>query len=184
MTCGQTRTLGNVLVDLTVGSNTQHVCAHVIRGFKYHLHLCTDIGKLFPIHIDLQKRTAVLKPILRTEPKPTFKCELKPQQQQSSTYSSTTNLNRPHPSPECQHLLISNSSPQSSNDSSINSILSKFAKLFAKNSTDLGRIDTEKHHIRLINDKPIALRPYRQSVTEINETQRQVKQSLKKRVDP
>jgi hypothetical protein len=73
---GSTRTLEIVSFNLTIGSFTYTVTAHVIRGFKYHLLLSTDTGKLFPIVIDLQNRKAILK-----NKAPEFKP--KPQQQLS-----------------------------------------------------------------------------------------------------
>jgi hypothetical protein len=60
MANGYTHTVGTVTFKLTIGTITHTIKAPVLRGFKYRLLLGTDIGKNFPIQIDLEKRTAVL----------------------------------------------------------------------------------------------------------------------------
>jgi len=58
-------------------------------------------------------------------------------------------------------------------------ILNKYSDCFAKNSTDLGSIDIGNVPIPTISDDPINLPPYRLSLKEQTELQRQVDELLK-----
>jgi hypothetical protein len=175
---GSTSTLGTVSFNLTIGSLTHTITAQVICGFKYHLLLGTDIGKLFPIHIDLQSRKAVLN-----HQKPSSKA--KPQQQSPHKRSQQTLAAE---SRGCEkrfstHTVTRTPLTSTSNSKtalSLNAIMNSFSKIFATTDKDLGRINTEQHRIHITNDKPIALPPYRQSIADVNETNRQVKELLEK----
>ena len=63
----------------------------------------------------------------------------------------------------------------------IDAILAKYDKLFAKSATDLGRITIKSHRILLKDDEPVAMRPYRQSFQDAQETSRQIKRPARKR---
>jgi transposase InsO family protein len=175
---GSTRTLGTVSFNLTIGSLTQTITAQIIRGFKYHLLLGKNIGKLFPILISLRNDTAILEYEAPTT-KPKTLQQLSPKKSQQTLIAESYN---PAKNFETQKKIRSQLTPDSKSKTalSLTVILTLFSTLFATTNTDLGRINTEKHRIRLTNDKPIALRPYRQSIADVNETDRQVKELLEK----
>ena len=58
---------------------------------------------------------------------------------------------------------------------SINTLVIENSDLFAQEDTDVGRVSTVEHHIRLLdaNHPPIALRPYRHSQIDQSEIRRQ-----------
>ena len=61
----------------------------------------------------------------------------------------------------------------------LKSVINSFSDIFSKDETDIGRITDFVHTIRTSEHPPIQLRPYRRSVSEYEEINRQVKQMLK-----
>jgi hypothetical protein len=152
---GSTNTLGTVSFNLTIGSLTHTITAQVICDFRYHLLLGTDIGKLFPIHIDLQSREAVLN-----HQKSSSKA--KPQQQSSHKRSQQTLAveSRGLEKRFSTHTVTRTPLTSTSNSRtalSLNAITASFSKIFATADIDLGRINTKQHRIHITNDKPIVL---------------------------
>ena len=62
----------------------------------------------------------------------------------------------------------------------LQSLMDKHSDLFAANSTDIGRIEIEKHRIRTKDHLPISQRPYDQSIANERETERQVSDLISK----
>ena len=62
----------------------------------------------------------------------------------------------------------------------LQSLMTRHSGLFATNSTDVGKIEIEKHRIRTTDHPPISQRPYDQSIANERETDRQVADLLVK----
>ena len=141
---GFAQTLGSATFELTINGNKKTISALVIRDFEYTLLLSRTTCHLFKLVIDTD--------LMRAEPKQINQCHLMsgPSPTQSSARSSERL--------KAQHI--------SNSDNFVTELIDKFAHLFASDSTDLGRIDIEKHKIILIDDQPVAQRPYRQSIKD------------------
>ena len=152
MAKGTAKTSGIAHFDLTIGSITKSISALLLKDFQYTLLIGTKTCSRFKMVIDTENWSVKLK---------------------SSRPQANTNS-----------ALITTQTPSTSNvDTTINeidAILADYDKLFAKSATDLGRITIESHRILLKDNEPVAMRPYRQSFQDAQETSRQIKDLLEK----
>ena len=161
---GFAQTIGSVTFPLTINGKTQTISALVISGFDYTLLLSRTTCHLFKLVIDTD--------LMRAEPKTTKQCHMTSGLSLSTNQSSVSETQTPS--------MPLKANPTYNTDYFVRELVDKFSHLFASDSTDLGRIDIEKHKIVLTDDQPVAQRPYRQSIRDAEETDRQVKDLLAK----
>ena len=158
MAKGFAQTLGSVSFSLTIAGIIKTIDALVLKDFEYTLLLSRKTCQEFKICIDTENMTARVK--------------------ESGTRCHVVNKTQTLCIPSSKPLLDSHCIPCYAHD--IQSLVKTYNYLFAADSTDLGRINIEKHRILLSDNEPIALRPYRQSTSNADETARQVRELLAK----
>ena len=152
MAKGTAKTSGIAHFKLTIGSITKSISALLLKDFQYTLLIGTKTCSRFRMVIDTENWSVNLKSS-RPQANPNFALI-------TGQTSSTSNVDTP--------------------PKDLDAILAQYVKLFAKSATDLGRITIESHRILLKVDEPIAMRPYRQSFQDAQETSRQIKDLLQK----
>ena len=163
---GYAQTLGTVSFELTIDGITRTIDALVIRGFEYTLLLSRNTCHQFKLMIDTDLMSATTKRL-------SADChQITDRSQPISKVSQSLSAKPQEVSSEHQ--------PNDTIEPSIQNLMKGFPKLFASDSTDLGRIEVESHRILLSDNEPIAQRPYRQSTPDADETARQVTELLAK----
>jgi transposase InsO family protein len=166
---GSAQTIGSVTFSLTINGIHRRLTAQVLKGFQFTLLLSLHALADFRAIIDTETRRVSFKinQSQSTQPK------LENKNHCQNIQSTKEKQNKSNTTPAMVDSIPTN-------NHQINQLILEYEHIFASNSTDLSRIDIEEHSIELLDDKPIAQRPYRQSLPIAAETARQVQDLLSK----
>ncbi|RWS00875.1 Retrotransposable element Tf2 protein type 1-like protein, partial [Dinothrombium tinctorium] len=150
---GYTEAVGTTSFMLKIENMKRRVKALVLKKSDYSLLLGVEIGRSFPLMVDMRSRQASL-------------AQQPHQQQPQAQPRRFTRVNlRGQEAPEATHACHLSIATE------VNKLLDEFSDVFDKKNEPPGCYDKELFRINLKTDKPIAKRPYRhppQKRAEIN----------------
>jgi len=182
MVKGKTQTIGTVKVRLMIHDVSHIITVSVLRNFAYVLLLGAPTCRLFGLRVDFDTLTVSIPRITHMSTH-VANTVLASNSAMAITSDSDTHVVSDTHVDEVQDTQAHHGQPSTSQSqlrsSTLADILQEYETLFSKSPTDVGKITVESHRILLKDDNPVAQKPYRQSLRDVQETLEQVQQLLK-----